>query len=76
MGEGRGVERLLVGKSEGKKPMGKFGHIWYDNITTVFKKRIEAVEWINLPQDKDRGSAMFTLQKKPQGSVICGEFLY
>jgi len=76
MGEGRGVERLLFGKSEGKRPMGKFGHIWYDNIKTDSEKRIETVDWINLPQDKDRGSAIvYAAKKKPPGSVKCGEFL-
>jgi len=54
MGEGKGVERLLVGKFEGKRPMGTFWHIRYNNIKTVFEKRIEAVDWINLPQGKDR----------------------
>ena len=32
MGEGRGVHRVLVGKSEGKKPLGKPRRRWEDNI--------------------------------------------
>jgi hypothetical protein len=31
-GEGTGVYRVLVGKPEGKKPLGRLGHIWKDNI--------------------------------------------
>ena len=31
-GEGRGVPRVLVGKSEGKRPLGRPRHIWEDNI--------------------------------------------
>jgi hypothetical protein len=32
MGEGRGVYRVLVGKPEGKRPLGKPRHRWEDNI--------------------------------------------
>jgi hypothetical protein len=32
MGERRGVYRVLVGKSEGKKPFGRTKHRWEDNI--------------------------------------------
>jgi hypothetical protein len=32
MGEGRGVYRVLVGKPEGKKPLGRPRHRWEDNI--------------------------------------------
>jgi len=32
MGEGRGVHRVLVGKPEGKRPLGRPRHRWKDNI--------------------------------------------
>jgi hypothetical protein len=32
MGEGRGVHRVLVGKPEGKRPLGKPRRRWQDNI--------------------------------------------
>jgi hypothetical protein len=32
MGEGRGVYRVLVGRSEGKRPLGRPGRRWEDNI--------------------------------------------
>jgi len=32
MGEGRGVYRVLVGKPEGKRPLGRPRHRWEDNI--------------------------------------------
>jgi len=32
MGEGRGVHRFLVGKSEGKRPLGRLRRRWEDNI--------------------------------------------
>jgi len=32
IGEGRGVHRILVGKPEGKRPLGRPRHRWEDNI--------------------------------------------
>jgi hypothetical protein len=32
MGEGRGVYRVLVGRLEGKRPLGRHRHRWEDNI--------------------------------------------
>jgi hypothetical protein len=32
MGEGRGVYRVLVGRSKGKRPLGRPRHRWEDNI--------------------------------------------
>jgi hypothetical protein len=34
----RGVHRVLVGKSEGKRPLGKPGHRWEDNVKTDLQK--------------------------------------
>jgi len=34
MGERRGIYRVLVGKPEGKRPLGSLGHRWEDNIKT------------------------------------------
>ena len=32
MGEGRGVHRVLVGKPDGKRPLGRPRHRWEDNV--------------------------------------------
>jgi hypothetical protein len=32
MGEGTGAYRILVGKPEGRRPLGRLGHRWDDNI--------------------------------------------
>jgi hypothetical protein len=32
MGEGRDVYRVLIGRPEGKRPLGRNGHRWEDNI--------------------------------------------
>jgi hypothetical protein len=41
MGERRGVYRILVGKSEGKRPIGRPRRRWEDNI----KMELQEVEW-------------------------------
>ena len=38
MGEGRGVHRVLVGKPEGKRPLGRPRRRWEDNISWIFRK--------------------------------------
>ena len=43
MGEGRGVHRVLVGKPEGKRPLGKPRRRWEDNIKMDLQE-VERVE--------------------------------
>jgi len=38
MGEERGVCRVLVGKPEGRRPVGRPRHRWVDNIRMIFKR--------------------------------------
>ena len=38
MGEGRGVRRVLVGKPEGKRPLGRPRRRWEDNIKMDFQE--------------------------------------
>jgi hypothetical protein len=38
MGEGRGVYRVLVGKPEGKRPLGRTRRRWEDNINMGFRE--------------------------------------
>jgi len=38
MGEKRGVYRVLMGKPEGKRPLGRPRHRWEDNIKWIFRK--------------------------------------
>ena len=55
MGEERGVYRVLVGKPEGRRPLGKPRHRWVDNIR-MDHQEVEGVyvDWIGLAQDRDR----------------------
>jgi hypothetical protein len=49
MGEGRGVYRVLVGRPEGKRPLGRPRRKWEDNIKMDFRLiRIDGTNWIRL----------------------------
>jgi hypothetical protein len=53
MGEGRSVYRVLVGKHEGKRPLGRARHKWEDNIKMDLREiEIDGVNWIRLDQDR------------------------
>ena len=59
MGEGRVVRRVLVGKPEGKRPLGRPSCRWEDNI----KMDLQEVgwscgDWMELAQDRDRWRAL------------------
>jgi len=49
--ERRGVYRVLVGKSEGKRPLGR----WKDNIKMDLQEvGWRSMDWIDLTQNRDR----------------------
>jgi hypothetical protein len=55
MGEERDVYGVLVGKLEGKKPLGRPRRRWDDNIRMDLQEvGIGGMDWIGLAQDKDR----------------------
>jgi len=55
MGEERGVYRVLVGKPEGKRPLGRPRHGWVDNIRMDLQEvECRYMDWIELAQDSDR----------------------
>jgi len=55
----RGVYRVLVGKPEGKRPLGRPRCKWDDNIKTNLQEvGCGGMEWIELAQDKDRWRAL------------------
>jgi hypothetical protein len=65
MVEERGVRRALVGKPEGKRPLGRPRHRWEDNI----KMDVQEVgggggDWMELAQDRDRWRALVSTVKK------------
>jgi hypothetical protein len=53
MGEKRNMYRLLVGKPEGKRPLGRPRHRWIDDIKIdLLGIGLGVVDWIGLAQDK------------------------
>jgi hypothetical protein len=55
MGERRGVYRALVGKPEGRRPLGRPRRRWEDNIKMNLREvGWGGVDWIDLAQDRDR----------------------
>jgi hypothetical protein len=65
MGEGRGAHRVLVGKPEGKRPLGRPRRIWKDNI----KMDLQGVgrgcgDWMELSQDRDTWRALVSTVRK------------
>jgi hypothetical protein len=47
--------KILIGKPEGKKPFGRHGRRWEDNIKMDLREiGFGGVDWINLTQDGDR----------------------
>ena len=55
MSEERGVYRVLVGKPEGKRPLGRPRCRWVDNIRMdLHEVGCGYVDWIGLAQDRDR----------------------
>ena len=55
MGEERGLCRFLLGKPEGKRPMGRPRHRWVDNIRMDLQDvGWGYMDWIWLAQDRDR----------------------
>jgi hypothetical protein len=55
MGEGRDVDRVLVWKPEGKRPLGRDRHRWEDNIKmNIQEVGCGVMDWIDLAQDRNR----------------------
>ena len=50
-GERRCAYGVLVGKTERKRPLGRPGNRWEDNITIDLQERDWGMDWIDLPQD-------------------------
>jgi hypothetical protein len=75
MGEGRVVNRVLVGKPEEKRPLGRPRRIW-DNI----KNDLQEVgggfgDWMERAQDRDRWRALVSTVMRLSGFISAGNFL-
>jgi hypothetical protein len=70
MGETRNAYRILVGKPEGRRPLGRPRCRWVDNIKMDLRETgWDGMDWIDLVQDRDQWS------NEPSGSIKCCEIL-
>ena len=59
MGDRRGAYGVLVGRPEGKRPLGRPRRKWEDNIKMDLQKvGLEGKDWIDLAQDRDSWRAL------------------
>ena len=73
MGKKRGVYRVLVGKPEKKRPLGRPRPRWDGNKKRDFRKLDGDIIWIDLAQDRDRWRALVNAVMKlplPQNAGI------
>jgi hypothetical protein len=57
-GEVRGAYNILVGRPEGRRPLGRRRRRWEDNIKIDLREAgFGDVDWIHLAQDRDRWRA-------------------
>jgi hypothetical protein len=59
MGAKRNAYRILVGKPEGRRPLGRLRRRWVDNIKMDHKQiDSDGEDWIDLAQDRDQWRAL------------------
>ena len=75
MGEEREVYRVLVGKPEGRRPLGRPRRRWVDNIKMDLQEvGCGYMVWIGLAQDRQVADTC-ECGNEPSVSMKCGEFL-
>ena len=76
MGEGREMYRILVGKPEGNRPLGRPRRRWKDNIKMDLQEVGGGCEdWMELAQDRDRWRALVSTVMNLGVSNKAGNFL-
>jgi hypothetical protein len=69
----RGAYRVLVGKPEGRRPLGRPRRRWEDNIKTDLREvGWGYVDWIGLAQDRDRWRALVSAGDKIEKNEMGG----
>jgi hypothetical protein len=75
MGEGRGVYRVLVGRPEGKRPLGRPRRRWENNMKLDLREiGIDGANCIQLAQDKGPMAGFCEHGDEPSGSIKKGFF--
>jgi hypothetical protein len=76
VGEERGVQRVFMGKPEGKRPLGRPRHRWEDNIKLDHQEVGGGHgDWMEVAQDRDGWRALVRTVKTFRVPEKCGDFL-
>jgi hypothetical protein len=76
MGEGRGVYRVLVGKPEGKRTLGRPRHRWDDNIKMDLQEvGCGGMYWIEVAQDRGGWRGLVNVVMNLRVPYNAGNFL-
>jgi hypothetical protein len=76
MGERIGMYRVLVGRLEGKRPLGRPKCRWEDNIKMDLQEvECGGMDWIGLAQDRYGWQTRVNAVLNLSGFIKCGEFL-
>jgi hypothetical protein len=73
-GRGKKVYKVLVGKPEGKRPLGRPRRRWENKIRVDFSEIVCGVEWIQLARDMDLWRALINALKL-RVSINCVKFV-
>jgi hypothetical protein len=74
-GGGRGVYRVLVGKPEGKRPMGRPRCRWEDNVKMVLREiGIDEANWIRVAEDRVQVAGFYEHGNELSGSIKKARF--
>jgi hypothetical protein len=75
-GEKRNACRILVGKPEVKRPLGRRRRRWVGNIKMdLGETEWDGVDWIDMAQDRDYWRALVNMVLNLSGSIKCCEVL-
>ena len=68
--------RVLMGKPEGRRPLGRPRHIWEDNIKMdILEVGCGNTDWIDLAEDRDRWRAVLNAVMNFRVLLNAGNFL-
>jgi hypothetical protein len=76
MGEKSNAYRIVVGKPDGRRPLGRARRKWVDNIKLDFRNTVwGGMDWIDLAQNRDQWRTLVDTVMNLRVPKIAGKFL-